>query len=120
MALDAVSGANGRSYITYAMKENGQVVYVGRASGAGTPAEVLAARMAKGHDYLLPGVSPEVIAIQRTKLANQGAEEFYIQGYRELGSPLRNQENALSFGSKTRTQSSLSKIEAFFDELFGR
>jgi hypothetical protein len=67
-----------------------------------------------------PGIIPRVVGVQQTKLASQGAEEFFIQGYRDLGAPLRNVDNALSFDSAARTQSSLSKIEAFFDELHNR
>ncbi|HSZ55715.1 MAG TPA: hypothetical protein VK797_08650 [Tepidisphaeraceae bacterium] len=121
LRLDQISGTDGRSYITYAFMQDGEVVYVGRASGPGTPAQVLAGRLVKGHHAFTPGVTePVVIAIQKTKLASQGAEEFFTQGYLELGAPLKNQENILSYDNALRTQKSLTKLDAFFDELFSQ
>ena len=115
------SAAGGKSYITYGFKNaNGEVVYVGRASGLGTPEQVLRARLAKGHKYFDNSLTPFVADVQKSKLANQGAEEFFIQGYRELGAPLRNIDESLSFSSGQRTQKSLRKLDAFFEDLFGR
>ena len=120
LALDTVSGANGRSYLTYALHDNNAVVYVGRTAGFGTPSEVLFQRLMKGHDYFQPGMTARILDVQASLSASQGAEEFFIQGYRELGASLRNANEALSFGTAARTQNSLTKMNGFFNDLFDR
>ncbi|WP_035614373.1 RHS repeat-associated core domain-containing protein [Haloferula sp. BvORR071] len=121
ISLATPSAIGGRSYITYAFRNAaGEVVYVGRASGAGSPIEVLAARLRKGHDHFTVGLTPEVVATQRSLVASQGAEEFFIQGFREQGAKLTNIDEALSFDRASRQARSLEKIEAFFEELFSR
>ena len=107
---------SGRSYITYAFKDENGVSYVGRASGPGTPQEVLEARIVKGHEHYEPGLTKEVIDVQGSKLASQGAEEFFKMGHEELGAQLTNKDEALSFDRPERAASSLEKIEAFVDE----
>jgi hypothetical protein len=87
---------------------------------AGNPAEVLAARLRKGHDHFSAGLTPEVIATQKSLMASQGAEEFFIQGFREQGARLTNIDEALSFDRASRQAKSVSKIDAFFEELLSR
>lgn len=115
------SAPDGRSFITYAFKNaDGQVVYVGRGSGQGNPAQVLQGRISKGHDHFHDGMTAEVVDVQKSKLANQGAEEFFIQAYREIGSPLTNVDESLSFANMDRSIKSITKLDAFFEELFAR
>lgn len=79
------SASGGKSYIVYVFRTSeGRIVYVGRASGAGTPAEVLSARLSKGHEHYAPGLTPEVISAHSSKLASQGAEEFFIVGFKDI------------------------------------
>ena len=121
---NVASGENGKSYITYTLKEKGKVVYVGRASGLGTPEQVLNYRLGKRgggrHNYYTDGITAEIVATQKSKEANRGAEEFFMQGYVEQGAELRNYDPALSYGSSYRTNKSVGNIEAFFGELFDR
>lgn len=119
--LTVPSGPGGHSFITYAFKNaNGQVVYVGRASGVGNPAQVLQGRISNGHQHFHDGLTAEVEDVQKSKLANQGAEEFFIQAYREIGSPLTNIDESLSFANMDRSIKSITKLDAFFEELFAR
>ncbi|WP_152679947.1 hypothetical protein [Paenibacillus sp. IHB B 3415] len=56
--LDIPFALNGRSYITYAFKNLGdEIEYVGRASGKGTPNDVMKQRIAKGHDHFHAGIN---------------------------------------------------------------
>jgi hypothetical protein len=112
------SAANGKSYITYVFKERGKVVYVGRASGKGTPDQVLAKRIQRGHDHYQAGLKPEVVAAHGSRAASRGAEEFFIQCYREQGAKLRNIDEALSYKNDRRAQKSLYYLDAYFQELF--
>jgi len=66
----------------------GQVTYVGRASGAGNPDRVLARRLSRGHDHSQEGLTPHVIAVQKMYAANRGAEEFFIEAFRDRGASL--------------------------------
>lgn len=119
--LTTASAEDGRSYITYAFKNsNNQVTYVGRASGPGNPVKVLRDRIAKGHKYFNDSLTPVVIDVQKTVLANRGAEEFFLQAQREIGSPLENIDESLSFANTDRTIKSITKLDAFFEELFAR
>jgi hypothetical protein len=65
---------------------DGEVVYVGRASGTGTAEQVLKQRLAKGNDVYKenPELKPEVYATQGNPSANKGAEGvLYEQRVRE-------------------------------------
>jgi hypothetical protein len=70
--------------------------------------------------YLLPGDIYRIIDVQSNRLASQGAEEFFIQGYREQGAILRNRIHALDYSQTNRAAKSLARIEAFFIDLFSR
>lgn len=119
--LTTASAPGGRSFITYVFKNSDdQVVYVGRASGSGNPSQVLQGRISRGHAHYNDQLTTEVVDVQKTKLANQGAEEFFIQGYRELGAPVTNIDEALSFANTDRTIKSITKLDSFFEELFAR
>jgi hypothetical protein len=116
--LDVPSDPEGRSHITYAFKNSsGEVVYVGRAGGPGTPRKVLADRISKGHDHFTEGLTAEVVDVQGSKLASQGAEEVFVQGYREQGANLTNIDEPLSYKNSERIQHSLKKIEAYIEDL---
>jgi len=119
--LGVASAANNRSYITYVFKDaQGNIVYVGRASGPGTPRQVMAGRLRKGHEHFHEGLTEEIVDVQKSKMASQGAEEVFIQGYRERGAVLTNIDESLSFDRKSRIQRSLDKIEAYLEELAER
>ena len=116
--LDVPSAPDGRSYITYAFKNaEGQIVYIGRASGPGNPRQVLSGRLGRGHDHFRSGLTPEVIAVQSSKRASQGAEEFFSQGYRTSGSSLTNIDAPLSIDRSSRRLSSMAKMNQFFREI---
>lgn len=74
-------------------------------------------RISKGHDHFKAGYSYEIVATQTNKLANQGAEEFFILGYQEMGMKLENITPSLSYRSD-RVGKTMNKIEAFFEDLF--
>lgn len=119
--LTVPSAPGGQSFVTYVFKNaNDQVVYVGRASGQGNPAQVLQGRISRGHAHYNDQLVAEVVDVQKTKLASQGAEEFFIQGYRELGMPVTNIDEALSFANTDRIIKSITKLDSFFEELFAR
>jgi RHS repeat-associated protein len=117
-----VPSSGAKSFITYgARTESGEIVYIGRASGISTPAEVLAGRIARGHHVFDTDKSLQAVLIdvQRTPEANRGAEEFFMQGFLELGAPLRNAEQAVSFRNG-RAEASMEYLEAFFEDLLSR
>jgi hypothetical protein len=67
-----------KTYITYSFKNSDDVVhYVGRASGKGTPQEVLMGRIERGHDIAknFPDLKPHIEGVQGSKAANKGAED---------------------------------------------
>lgn len=114
----SVPSAGDRSYITYVFtNQNGEVTYVGRASGAGTPEQVLAGRLARGHDHYRTDLTPSVIAVQGSYAANRGAEEFFIQAYLARGSKLTNVDPAVGFSRMERGRKSVTYIDAFFRDL---
>ena len=118
MNLTVPSAADGKSYITYMFKDGEEIVYVGRASGPGLPEQVLNRRIGAGHEHWRPGLTKEVIDVQATKAASQGAEEFFKQGVQQEGAVLRNIDPPLSLRPSLRGKS-ISKLEAFFKELTG-
>jgi hypothetical protein len=81
---------------------------------------VLERRLSRGHDHFTDGLTPEIVDVQKSKEANRGAEEFFTQGYSELGAELTNINEPLSFKDAERTQKSLRYLDAFFSELFSR
>jgi RHS repeat-associated protein len=117
-----VASAGNRSYLTYGLRDTaGDMRYVGRASGRGTPLQVLAQRFSKTSHHIIEAnpdleLTPEILGVQGSKAANRGAEEFFYQGYLEQGAPLLNDESTISF-RPSRAAKSVSYIEAFFDEL---
>ncbi len=67
-----------KTYITYSFRNSDDVVhYVGRASGKGTPREVLMGRIERGHDIAknFPDLKPHIEGVQGSKAANKGAED---------------------------------------------
>ncbi|SDI16017.1 RHS repeat-associated core domain-containing protein [Sinosporangium album] len=124
--LKKPSAANGRSYIIYVIKNKNRVVYVGKASGVDTPEQVLKARFTKrkeGHHSYFPSQGdsePEIIDVLMSRYAMAGAEQFYMEAYREGGAKLRNIDQAISFDRPKRRKNSIAKLDAFFLEVFSR
>ena len=77
------------------------------------------ARIRKLHDHFDSSLTPFVVDVQKSRLACSGAEEFFAQAHREIGSPLTNINESLSFKNTSRTTQSLTKLD-FFKELFAR
>jgi RHS repeat-associated protein len=117
-----VPSAGNRSYLTYGLRDAaGDMRYVGRASGRGTPLQALAQRFSRTSHHIIESnpdleLTPEILGVQGSKAANRGAEEFFYQGYLEQGAPLLNDESTISFRA-SRAAKSLSYIEAFFEEI---
>jgi pretoxin HINT domain-containing protein len=123
--LDTPSGGNGRSFITYAAEDaEGNVQYVGRASGKGSPMDVLKGRLARGHHIFdnHSDLSPRVIDVQGSMEASKGAEEFFMQGYLQRGANLSNSPSSppLGFSRAGRGAKSVQMMDAFFEDLFSR
>lgn len=95
----------------------GQFYALSSTSGPGTPTQVLADRISKGHDHFAEGLTAEVVDVQGSKLASQGAEEVFVQGFREQGAKLSNVDEPLSYKNAQRTQRSLDKIDAYIQDL---
>lgn len=77
-----IGKAQTKTHITYVFKDaEGKVVYVGRASGFGTPNAVLGRRVSRGHEHWHPelGDTREVVAVQSSKAASQGAEDVWYE-----------------------------------------
>jgi hypothetical protein len=53
------------------------------------------------------GLTAEVVDVQESKLASQGAEEVFVQGFRERGAKLTNIDEPSSYKNSERTQRSL-------------
>jgi RHS repeat-associated protein len=72
-----------RTFIVYVFKEGKNWMYVGRASGKGSPLAVLWGRISKGHNIAKanPHLEPEIVDIQYTRAANKAAEAvFHARG----------------------------------------
>jgi YD repeat-containing protein len=117
-----VASAGKRSHLIYGLKDAaGEMRYIGRASGRGTPNQVLSGRFTRTSHHIIRDnpdldLTPTILGVQRSYGANRGAEEFFYQGYREQGARLLNEENMLSF-RPNRAANSLNHIEDFFQEL---
>ncbi|WP_156398071.1 MULTISPECIES: hypothetical protein [unclassified Duganella] len=110
-----------KTFITYEFKNAaGEVVYVGRASGKGTPEQVMKQRLAKGHDVYdaNPGLIPEVRATQGSASANKGAEGvLYEQRMRE-GASLLNDPKSPPLSSKPAKAAEVrEKISDYSEDL---
>jgi len=116
--LDTKFPSDETVYITYVFKDGDEITYVGKASlKGGSPNQALNRRISRGHDHYQPGLTKEVIAVQTTKKANAGAEEFFKQSLSKSGAPLTNIDNALDMGRKSRRERSIRKINAFINSL---
>lgn len=115
-----------KTYITYALRneKTDAIGYVGRASGKGTPEEVLAQRLAKGHHITkenpeLQEFKPEVIAVQGNRAANRGAEDIWYNRFRLRGEPLRNDPKSPPLSDKLWKAKNIgrNRVEAYhFDK----
>ncbi|MDX1931073.1 MAG: polymorphic toxin-type HINT domain-containing protein [Capsulimonadales bacterium] len=77
---------NRRAYITYAIKNAGEVVYIGRATSkdkGATPMDAWRYRLKGGHDHFHPelGDEVEIIDVQESKATSQAAEWIWWQFY---------------------------------------
>src|SRR5581483_5932136 len=122
--LDVVSDATGvkRSHILYAFteKQTGEVVYVGRAAGEGTPRQVLQDRLMKPHEHFDPKIHDAVVVeVLPGKAAAHGAEEVYLVGLWERGNKLINSPNdwGVSYDRASRATSALNRLQGFADVL---
>ena len=110
-----------QTFITYTFRNReGQVVYVGRASGYGTPAQVLQQRLAKGHHVFdsHPGLRAEVLAYQGNRDANLGAEDVWYAYYRRVAMPLLNDPQTPPLSSRSdRLEATRRRIQAYADDL---
>jgi len=61
-----------------------------------------------------------LLDVQGSKLARQGAEDVFIQGFKEQGATLTNVDEALSFANQECIQRALAKIEAYIEDLVRR
>lgn len=130
-----------RTFLIYTLRDkDGVVRYVGGASGEGTPDEVMAGRISRGHDAVKEHpdlVEARIEMVQSDPAANRGAEEAlysYYQvpeprkigeknlskagGANKDGSQMYNKDPILS-SKKSKIQTGLKKIEAFVINRFG-
>jgi len=109
-----------KTYITYVLMEaGGDVAYVGRASGVGTPEQVLKSRLSKGHDVYDSDrtLVPEVIDTQNSADANKGAEKLWYDFYKSKGSPLRNDPQSPPLSDKpSKQESTQRRVESYIDQ----
>lgn len=110
-----------KTFITYEFKNAaGEVVYVGRASGKGTPAQVLKQRLAKGHDVYdaNPGLTTEVYATQESASANKGAEGVLYERRIGEGATLLNDPKSPPLSSKPAKAAEVrEKISDYSEDL---
>jgi RHS repeat-associated protein len=110
-----------KTYITYIFRNKAdEVVYVGRASGRGTPQKVLSDRLAKGHHVFdnNPGLKPEVHAVQGNRHANMGAEQVWYDYFKREGAPLLNDPGTPPLSSKpSKLEKTRARIKAYSDDL---
>jgi hypothetical protein len=93
---EAVKAANkadtAKTYITYTFRDGENVRYAGRASGVGTPEQVLAQRISKGHrvakDY--PKLTTKIEGVQGSSSANKGAEDVLYSYHQTRGDKVVN------------------------------
>jgi hypothetical protein len=120
-AAPEVSAAGGRTYITYELKNaQGEVVYVGRASGVGTPEQVMQGRLARGHDVFdaNPGLRTEIKAVQGGPAANKGAEGVLHEQRLREGARLLNDPKSPPLSSKPSKAAEVrAKIDAYHEDL---
>jgi len=112
---------SGKTYITYVFKNaEGEIVYEGRASGSGTPEQVLSQRLSKGHHVFgeTPGLTPEVQAVQGSRDANMGAEAVHYERLLRDGAPLLNDPRSPPLSSRPdKIEKTRARIQAYADDL---
>ena len=115
------AAASGRTYISYELRNaQSEVVYVGRASGVGTPEQVMQGRLARGHDVFdtTPGLTPHVRAVQGGPSANKGAEGVLYEQHLRAGAKLLNDPKSPPLSSKpSKTAEVRAKIDAYTEDL---
>jgi len=114
-----ITGNKKRTFITYVLKnEKGEIVYVGRAAGYGSPKDVLYGRLTKNHHVFEsnPELVADIIAIQGNRAANMGAEEVWYTYFKGEGHTLLNKNPPLSW-SKIKAPISRWRVRAYADDL---
>jgi RHS repeat-associated protein len=117
--LGAVKAVASRSYVTYVILDKSRkVVYVGKASGKGTPVQALKKRLSN-HKHYRPkdGDKPYIIDRQHSSDACAGAEQVWHDYYTMKGAKLRNIDSPLDWKRNDKIADSIRKIKAFFDEM---
>ncbi|MCI0564328.1 MAG: hypothetical protein MN733_38130, partial [Nitrososphaera sp.] len=107
-----------KTYAIYVLRNaKGEIVYVGRASGIGTPEQVVKDRIGKGHHVFdsQPGLVPEVIDVQSDQEANKGAEQLWYEHFLKQGEPLLNDPKTPPLSQKpskaAKTQERIDKYK---------
>jgi hypothetical protein len=98
---------------------DGNVRYVGRASGVGTPDEVMAQRIQKGHDIMKenPSFVPEVIDQQLSPDANKGAEKTWHDYYKKQGADLLNDAKTPPLSDKpSKREKTEERVRSYIEE----
>ncbi len=126
LALDVASEAGAdTSHIIYVLKKKGtdEIVYTGRATGAGTPADALAARFRKGHKVYDPARhDAQIVEVLPTKNASHGAEEVFIVGLLDQKAPLLNDPRkwGVGYDNMARATKALDRLQDYADVLKSR
>jgi hypothetical protein len=109
LKVEKTAPSTSKTYITYTFKDSkGNVRYVGRASGKGTPDEVLAQRISKGHRIAknhpeltarVEGL-PGAIGVQGSRSANKGAEDVLYSYHQTRGDKIVNGQTVTGGASR--------------------
>ncbi|MBC7805022.1 MAG: hypothetical protein H7145_02610 [Akkermansiaceae bacterium] len=109
-----------KRFLTYAFENQGEVVYIGKTSGTSkNDGAVMNRRLIKGsgknigpngkvrHDHWLPetGDGWKILEEHWSDDASSGAEEIWMQRYRDAGAPLRNEKS----GRDTKRSDALAR-----------
>lgn len=110
-----------KTYINYTLREgNGAVRYVGRASGRGSPEQVMRQRISKGHKVARqnPSLTPKVESVQGTPDANLGGEDVLYEYHKREGADLLNSLKSPPLSSlPKKLGKTWDRIEAYSDDL---
>ncbi|HIK17150.1 MAG TPA: hypothetical protein IGS53_17935 [Leptolyngbyaceae cyanobacterium M33_DOE_097] len=110
-----------KTYITYSLRSaDGAVRYVGRASGRGTPEQVMRQRISKGHKVANanPHLTPKIEALQGNRSANMGAEDVLHEYHKREGANLLNDPKSPPLSSLPRKiKKTRQRIEDYAEDL---
>jgi hypothetical protein len=108
LKVEKSAPSTSKTYITYTFRDGENVRYVGRASGKGTPEEVLAQRISKGHRIAKnhPKLTAQVeglpgaIGVQGSRSANKGAEDVLYSYHQTRGDKIVNGQTVTGGASR--------------------